>query len=424
MAKIRRRKSEGKIPYQVVEASYQEAVNPTDARLILIQQLIPLGLEALNTLLQEEVSALAGSRYEHNEEQRYSRWGSNPGSVVLAGQKVALRVPRIRDTAERKEVPLSTYEKMKNRDNFDQEAFKLMLKGISCRDYEGAVQRVPDAFGMKKTKVSEGFKRASAKKLQELLERDLSQDDYVALIIDGKHLKDAQMLIAIGITVEGDKKVLGFTESNTESGLSCQQLMEELVARGLSRDKAILCVVDGSRGLRKGVVEVLGKKAVIQRCQWHKRENVVALLPKQLQGSFRQKLQAAYGQKTYEGAKRMLLALRRELALINESAARSLDEGFEETLTLHRLGLVEQLGRSLKTTNCIENVNRRLEDGLGRICKFVNSNQRQRWVASHLIEIEKSLNRIHGKQHLSLLRPRLDKLIQEEAVKSKKKKVA
>ena len=152
---------------------------------------------------------------------------------------------------------------------------------------------------------------------------------------------------------------------------------------------------------------VLGEKAIIQRCQWHKRENVVSYLPKKHQATFRRKLQAAYEAPTYNAAKKKLQSIRNELKLINESAASSLDEGLEETLTLHRLGLFKQLGRSFKSTNCIENLNRQIEAYLKRVCRWHNSNQRRRWIASALIEISPRLNKVCGHKSLLLLREKM-----------------
>jgi transposase-like protein len=163
-------------------------------------------------------------------------------------------------------------------------------------------------------------------------------------------------------------------------------------------------VIDGAKGLRKGVVEVLGKKALIARCQWHKRENVVSYLSRERQGEYRRKLQSAYERPTYDAAKGGLLAIRRELRLVNESAAASLDEGMEETLLLHRLGMFDKIGRSFKTTNCIENVNRQLELYTGRVSRWRHSDQRRRWVATALLEIEPRLRRIRGHEHLGDLR--------------------
>jgi len=164
----------------------------------------------------------------------------------------------------------------------------------------------------------------------------------------------------MGVTEKGYKKVLGFTQATTERHEPIKELLGDLIDRGLTFEEGILCVIDGSRGLRKAVGEVFGECVEIQRCQWHKRENVVSYLPKAYQKEWRGKLQRAYQEPTYEAAKERLTGLRAELEQINRKAARSLMEGLEETLTLHRLGVFEELGRSLKTTNCIESLNEKV----------------------------------------------------------------
>ncbi len=150
------------------------------------------------------------------------------------------------------------------------------------------------------------------------------------------------------------------------------------------------------KGLRKVVEEVFGGYALIQRCQWHKRENVVSYLAKGKRDSFRMALQRAYERPDYESAKESLKKVKRELSIINESAVNSLDEGLEETLTLHRLGLFKELGTSLKTTNCIESLMALIGQKTDKVDYWRNSNQKQRWLATALLDIEPRLNRIRG----------------------------
>jgi transposase-like protein len=216
------------------------------------------------------------------------------------------------------------------------------------------------------------------------MERDLSQEDIVAIFVDGKHFSKTDMVLALGISLSGTKIPLGFIETSTENATVCKEFFEGLIARGLSREQEMLFIVDGAKGLRKGIKQVFGSKAIIQRCQWHKRENVVSYLNKDLAARFRAKLQAAYEQPTYEKAKAKLMLIRKELSLINQSAVASLDEGLEETLTLHRLGVLKQLGRSFKTTNCIEALNRQIEIRTSRVSYWKNREQRQRWIAMAL----------------------------------------
>jgi putative transposase len=379
-----------------------------DARAELIQALIPIGLEAVNDLLQQEVVSLVGARYSRSGGERdHARWGQQRGSVYLGDQKVAVAVPRVRNLRRKQEVPLASYRALGHPRRAEEAALLKVLKGLSCRDYESCVEPVADTFGLASSSLSRRFKRASAKKLAELTERDLSGYDLVALFLDGKTFGEDQMVIGLGVTLEGEKVVLGFVQTATENERTCSAFLRGLVDRGLKIGAGLLCVIDGAKGLRKAVDKVIGDKAAVQRCQWHKRENVVSYLPPSKQAMFRQKLQRAYDQTTYAKAKSALTRIRSELSLLNTSAVGSLDEGFEETLTVHRLGLFKELGRSFKTTNCIENLNSLIAQRTDKVDYWKNADQKHRWLATALLEIEPLLNKVCGYEHLARLRTAL-----------------
>jgi transposase-like protein len=219
------------------------------------------------------------------------------------------------------------------------------------------------------------------------------------------------MVIALGITLAGQKVILGFVQRASESERVCAAFLRDLVDRGLRPEDGLLVVLDGAKGLRKAIQTVFGPQTVVQRCQWHKRENVVRYLSKGQQPAWRRTLQAAYERPTYAEAKAALLRVRKELGLINEAAVRSLDEGVEETLTLHRLGLFGALGTSLKTTNCLESLNAQLGAYTAKVDRWRTSDQKQRWVASALLMIEARLRRIKSYRHLPLLRAALQREI-------------
>ena len=379
-----------------------------DTRVELIQALIPIGLDAVNELLQQEVCRLAGERYSREGGlPGHARWGRQRGSVYLADQKVAIAVPRVRDTRRGQEVPLSAYQALQDPRRAEDASLRKILKGLSCRDYEPCVDAVSETFGLSSSSMSRRFKRASGKKLAELAERDLSGYDIVALFLDGKTFGDDAMVIALGVTMKGDKVVLGFVQTATENERVCSQFLRSLLERGLNVDQGVLCVIDGAKGLRKAVDKVFGAKAAVQRCQWHKRENVVRYLPTSKQATFRRKLQRAYDQPTYSQAKTALKKVRVELNVLNQSAVASLDEGFEETLTLHRLGVFTELGRSFKTTNCIENLNSLIGNRTGKVDRWRNSEQKQRWLATAILDIEPRLRTVVGYRHLPRLRAAL-----------------
>lgn len=225
-------------------------------------------------------------------------------------------------------------------------------------------------------------------------------------------------MIALGITLTGEKVILGFVQTATENDPVCATFLRELVERGLQTTQGLLCVIDGAKGLRKALQTVFGSQTVVQRCQWHKRENVLDYLPKTQRATWRRKLQAAYQKPTYAEAKAALLRVRQDLRLVNESAVKSLDEGLEETLTLHRLGVFLQLGVSLKTTNCLESLNALVEQRTAKVDRWRTSEQKQRWLAAALQDIEPRLRRIKGFRALPLLRSALQAVIRGQAAGS------
>lgn len=317
----------------------------------VIQTLIPLGLRAVEERLLAEVDALAGARYARDDGRAgVVRWGAQRGSVFLADQKIPLTVPRVSDLPHGREVPLPTYQALQ-------------------------VPRGNDV----------GLYR-----------------NWVALVIDGKTFGGDQLVLALGVTRTGEKHLLGLVQTATENRTVCAAFLRRLGERGFPLDAALLVVLDGAKGLRAAVRDVL-PRAVVQRCQWHKRENVVRYLPRAQHPTWRRKLQAAYAQPTLAQAHAALTRLRRELQLLNASAAASLDEGLDETLTLHRLGVFPQLGTSFKTTNLLESVNARVEARRRRVTRWRTSDQKQRWCAAALLAMESQFRRIKGHHHLPLL---------------------
>ena len=396
-----------------------------DSKVEMIRALVPLGLMHVRELLDDEVRALAGERYARKAETvKGSRHGTNPGTVKLAGQRVPIRVPRVRGTTG--EIPLRSYEALSDGGDVDELLLRRVLYGISCRNYESAAESIPGAIGLSSSSVSRGFVEASAAKLREMQERDLSGEDVVAMVLDGKKFADATMVVALGITLSGDKRFLGFVETDTENERVLRPFLRSLVERGLDISHGLLVVIDGSKGLRAAATKAFRKRVVVGRCQWHKRENVVSYLSKSEQALWRKRLQRAYDRPEYKEALEAFEQLHGELEERNQSAAKSLKEGFEETLTLHRLGVYGVLGRSLKTTNCIESVNALVEERCAKVDHWKNSSQRHRWLASALVDIEPRLRKIVGYRHLPKLREALKRELKIETTKTntRKKKVA
>ena len=382
-------------------------------RLALIQALIPVALEKVEEELQADVARLAGERYvREGRLPGHVRWTAQRGSIYLADQKIPIAVPRVRDRLRNQEVPLPTYERLQAPRGLDSGLLHKVLGGLSTREYERCAEAVPAAFGLSASTVSRRFKRASAKKLQELTDRRLESYDLVALLLDGKTFAEDEMVSAVGVTITGEKVLLGFVQTATENRKVCAAFLRTLLERGLRVELGLLVVTDGAKGLHAAVREVFDGAAVLQRCQWHKRENVVAYLPERHRATFRRKLQAAYEQPTYEAAKRALGKIRAELALLNASAVASFDEGFDETLTLHRLGVFAELGTSLKTTNALESIHARVESRTAKVDHWKNSEQKQRWLATALLDLEPRLRRIRNYRALPLLREAIKRQLQ------------
>ncbi len=392
------------------ETRTEEELGALDTRIALIQALIPLGLDAVAEELQNEVSRLTGERYSRKDSDNPNRrWGSQQGFVYLSDQKVPLSVPRVRNVETDEEISLLTYHHLQRAQKMDDGLLLRMIKGIATRSYQDCAQAVPEAFGLSSSTVSRRFIKASAEKLRQFCERSLADYDLVALFIDGKTFADEQMIIALGVTIKGHKIPLGFIQAASENERVCRQFIQSLIKRKLSYHKGLLCLIDGSKGLYGAVKKALDGYVAIQRCQWHKRENVIAYLSKGAQEDVKKALQQAYDLPTYEEAKAALNALRPSLCLMNESALHSLEEGIEETLTLHRLGLMPDLKQSFRTTNCIESLNSMVAQLTRNVKRWTNSNQRSRWLATALLDIEPRLRRVKGFRSLPKLRRALEK---------------
>lgn len=383
----------------------------------LFKNFVELAKMHYNQLVEEELKEKAGKKYERGK--RYSRWGSNPGSIRIGEEKVPVEVARLYDKEEERTEEAENYSRLHNIEKPSEELMRKITLGLSQKDYERVTRTVLESFGMSQSAVSRSFIEESSKRLKEFESRDLGKYDFIALIVDGKYLSRDNIIIALGVTITGVKIPLGFVQATTENTEAVKGLVQNLIKRKFRFKEGILTIVDGSKGLKKAIIETFGKYALIQRCQWHKRENVVSYLNKNQEDIFRGKLQRAYKEPDYETAKRRLYEIRDELEKINRSAARSLEEGLEETLQLHKLGLVEELGSSFSTTNLIENLNSQLRKYLGRIKKWVNPDMKARWLATSLNEIEHNMRRVNNYEKLYLLRAAI-----KSELKLKQQKVA
>lgn len=390
-------------------------IDDIDVKVALIQALIPVGLEAVNKRLQEEVKALAGEKHHHGKEN--VRWGRQGGSVYLLDQKVPVTVPRVRNKPYNVEIPLASYQKLQEPYGGDEQVFRKLLNGLSTHRYRESAELAPEVFGISASNLSRRFKYTSAAKLRQLQQRRLEKYDFVAIFVDGKRFSDDGLMVTLGITAQGQKIILGIEQMATENHRPISRFFEKLIERGLRYEEGLLFIIDGSKGIMKAIGDVFPTCAVIQRCHYHKIENVVGYLPKGIQGIWRAKLRAAYRHTRYEAARSVLTKLHDELYDINPSAASSLKEGLEETLTLHKLQLYGELGKSFTSTNCIESVISQLGQYTDKVDRWRGGSHIQRWAAAGLLALEPRLNKARGFRHLKLLRMKL----QEEVTRRKKK---
>lgn len=388
---------------------------PFEVKLHLLQHYMELSRLLITEVLEEEVQEKTGPRYSHNKphDGQYHRWGSNPGSVRVGDEKLRLQVPRIYDTEAKQSVPLERYRELRDLPAVNDQILTAVLLGLSTGDYHRVAQELTDSFGLSRSSVSARFIEASAQRLQAFQERKLTDYDFVGLLVDGKTIAKQQMIIALGITAEGEKILLDFVQATTENAKSIQELFRRLLDRGFDPGDGILVVIDGSKGLRKAVDEVFGDHCVVQRCQFHKRENVVSYLDDADQATYRDRLNRAYRLPDYQEARAALDTIHADLERLNQSAAHSLQEGLEETVTLQRLGLVPRFHQTFATTNAIENVNMLIGKYVGKVTYWQSSEQRHRWLASALLEIEQRMRRINHYRDLGTLQTAVKKALEK-----------
>jgi putative transposase len=360
------------------------------------------GLELMHLVMDEEVKSLARERHEQHPERRAHRWGKEDGYCVVDGQKVPIRRTRLR-TSDQREQRLGSYELFQRSGPMQAGVWDKMMRGLSTRNYGAVVKDFHNAYGIEKSAVSENFIEASREKVKELMERPLGDLRLCAVLIDGTPFKDRQMIAALGIGCDGSKTVLGLREGATENAAVVNALLSELVERGVDFSTPRLYILDGGKALHAAVRRHAGEAAFIQRCQVHKKRNVVDHLPDEHKAEVKKKLQKAYAMVDYTEAKRALERLHRELMGLNPSAARSLEEGMEETLTVHKLRVPDQLRRTLCCTNVIESAFSIVETVCRNVKRWQAGDQIERWVGSGLLVAERQFRKVIGHRQIPLL---------------------
>lgn len=352
-----------------------------------------LGSMVAEAIMDMEREERSGPQYSPSQEGLY-KWAYQNGSIYMGDWKVSVKHPRLRGPGG--EIPLQSYEALKRPGVFSEEVLNKMLRGLSARKYRETVLETSRTFGISPSTVSRHMVEITTQKLQEFKERDLSGVRLFALFIDTIHRGGEAFMVGLGLDVEGHKHVLGFWQGATENHEVCEALLSDMERRGLGLSKRILWVTDGGKGILKTLKERFGKKLIHQRCTIHKDRNIQRHLAKKYRKEAHRRFKTALEQNSYEDARKMLKEFEAWLRAINESAADSLLEAFEDILTLHRLKVPGLLRKTLTCTNPIESMFSTVRDCEGNIKRYRNSAMSQRWLATVLLHCEKGLRRVKG----------------------------
>lgn len=361
-----------------------------------------IGLRAMEAIIQAEVESLAGPRHDRPESRELTRWGSQPGYVTLEGKRVPISRPRVRSPLGG-EKRLVTYDAFQADGARQHEVARRLVVGVSTRKYASSVDEFLRGYGISKSSVSRTWVRASARRLEELKERDLSGLDIPVILVDGLSFGDETVVVALGVDTTGTKHTLGLWCGATENAAVGTALVDDMIRRGLKTDRPILWVLDGGKGVRSALEKKFGKDLLVHRCHVHKMRNVLDYLPTTYHGTVRSRLRAAWSMTGYEEAREALTRAVELLDKVNEPAANSLREGFEETLTLHRLGVKGPLRQSLRTTNLIESAISITRDVTRNVKRCSRSEMAERWVATAFTEAEKRFRKVRGYGQLPTL---------------------
>jgi putative transposase len=375
-----------------------------DTRAALWDVIVRSGVQVLEAMLEEDRRVLCGPRYCHQTERRAGRAGTVSSAVVLGGRKVAVRRPRVR--AEGREIPLPTFVAFAETDPLTRRAVEHMALGVATRRYERSLEPLPREFRSRSTSksaVSRRFVARTRAQLEAWQTRPLDELDLVVLFIDGVQFATHCVVVAMGVDPTGHKHVLGLWDGSTENTAVCQSLLANLTERGLRGNRSLLVVLDGSKALRKAVDQSLGPAAWVQRCQVHKMRNVLSHLPPGRQSAARATLQRAYRSSEGAPARRHLETLARQLDDAYPSAAASLREGLEETLTVLALNVGDTLRRALATTNTIENLIGRLRHVHRNVKRWRGRHMVLRWAVAGVLEAMKGFHRCRGHKDMRAL---------------------
>ena len=384
----------------------------------LLALAVGAGLQVMDAILEESVTALCGPKGRHDPDRVAVRHGHEDGCVALGGRKVPVRRPRVRSADRTRELEIPAYEHFSSTELLGKLAMEKMLAKLSTRRYRFGLEPVGEkvearATSTSRSAVSRRFVERTEHALAELLAGDLSALDLVALMVDGVHFADHVCVVAMGIDVTGVKHPLAVVEGDTENATVVKDLFVGLRERGLDMARPILVVIDGAKALASAVTAVFDRP-VLARCQLHKIRNVEAKLPKALAKTVATKMRAIYHYDDVLRAEAELEDLARQLQRSHPGAAGSLREGLSETLTVMRLGVPPTLARTLRSTNAIESMIEICRDHSSNVKRWRDGQMALRWCAAGMAEAAKQFRKVNGFMHLPELRQKLDATIAKE----------
>ena len=366
-----------------------------------------VGLEALQAVFEADATAIAGPKGKHRAQERtHHWWGTTRAELPFGGRRIQVRRPRVRSKSGAEQT-LPSVARFQAQDPLPERVINQIVLGVSTRGYGASLEASPPGVksrGTSKSAASRHLVERMGSKLRAYLSRRLEDVKLVALMIDGIEVARHTVVVALGIAEDGTKAPLGLWQGSTENAALCTALLQDLVGRGLALEGKVLCVIDGGKGIRKAIDDVLGDLAVVQRCQLHKRRNLKDHLPKSRRIYVDQVMREAYASTSSDTARKRLRSLLSWLESNgHEDAAGSLREGMEETLTVIKLDLPTTLRRSLATTNAIENCLGTVRRVSRNVKRWRGGAMVRRWTAIGLLTAQKRFRRIKGHRDLHKL---------------------
>jgi putative transposase len=377
------------------------------AREGLLAMSVAAGLAVMQTVFEAEITEACGLKGKHNPDRVAVRHGAENGSVTLGGRRVSVTRPRAR-TTDGHEVPLTSYAHFAAEDLLTQVVMERMLAGVATRRHARTAEPVGEqvtgtAKSTSKSAISRRFVRHTETALAELMARDLSDEDIKVLMLDGEHLAERCVVVALAITADGTKKPVGLWDGSTENKTVVRAMLADLVDRGLKFDDGLLVVIDGAKALAAAAREVFGAKALTQRCTLHKRRNIAEHLPDKDKDWVDAKLVKAFGHPDPEQGLRNAKQLAAQLDKSYPGAAASLREGLDEMFTVARLGIDGRLAKTLTTSNPVESMISIARTTNRNVTRWRDGHMVLRWTAAGMLNAERSFRRIKGHKQMPQL---------------------